>query len=732
MQLFKRILLSLFPDDMMANNVNPASMFISFISAKEFFSIINRKIIENYKLNLFDITIDPFEFKIWFWENKWINKKEIDLYYWYCWAANMNWYRFMNPSNIWNTLWLVISMFVNDIFINYPDVYFINFIFSIYLLNFVFLSRIKIFPYKDRQKNFNRFVDIFFNFYETIFYQSGQQFSLQEFTKLKKELLNEVDIFFVLFDHYQLFNNVYYDEMDGDEDFYKRIFYDELNDTHLKSIIENFIEQNWNFVYNTTFSIVEKKILQYILPADILLKYLFVDSDINATINDIVCKVYDKDILNKKIIKFREWKGNLYDLYTTITDYRLFKKNFFDWVQKYVLNYFRKEESISWKSLSDEIDDMMSDIWSDPDNLKDFKVPERIKKESKIMEKILNFYITLLWWLRIARWDNLNFRLFKKWMVNDILWYVNRSNNKANTIHYYWSLLYNYWKNVFYYKNISENIRAGKQKFYLPYKNNSKNIYSNMHIVRMFEESFFAILFQWTNNKDIRLYANNKKILSTFKNLFWSEISTLVKKKDNELLDTLYKEDFENILENNNISKVAKKNFTKEDIYHIKECFYSLDFRIYDRILKNIKDINLKLEYSDANILWIISCLMETLPGFLLYMTYLQKELNKKENINIDILYDIYCIDVLNITKKYNKKFRNMIQNIYNEFQELLELRISLDDNIPFYQIAMNNRKEFIKWKEDIYRWVTGEDVLRFRWFLKNITYYNKRYLIPK
>jgi len=64
MQLFKRLLLSLFPDEMMANNINPASMFISFISTKEFFSVINRKIIENYKLNMFDISIDPFEFKI--------------------------------------------------------------------------------------------------------------------------------------------------------------------------------------------------------------------------------------------------------------------------------------------------------------------------------------------------------------------------------------------------------------------------------------------------------------------------------------------------------------------------------------------------------------------------------------------------------------------------------------------------------------------------------------------
>jgi hypothetical protein len=64
MQLFKRTLLSLFPDQFFASNINPANMFISFISTKEFFSVINRKIVENYKLNLFDIALDPFEFKI--------------------------------------------------------------------------------------------------------------------------------------------------------------------------------------------------------------------------------------------------------------------------------------------------------------------------------------------------------------------------------------------------------------------------------------------------------------------------------------------------------------------------------------------------------------------------------------------------------------------------------------------------------------------------------------------
>ena len=127
MQLFKRILLSLFPDEMMTNNVNPASMFISFISTKEFFSVINRKIIENYKLNLFDIAIDPFEFKIWFGDNKNLNKKSVDLYYWYCGTANINWYRFLNPSNISNSMALMISMYVEKIFVKYPDDYFLNF-----------------------------------------------------------------------------------------------------------------------------------------------------------------------------------------------------------------------------------------------------------------------------------------------------------------------------------------------------------------------------------------------------------------------------------------------------------------------------------------------------------------------------------------------------------------------------------------------------------------------------
>ena len=188
--------------------------------------------------------------------------------------------------------------------------------------------------------------------------------------------------------------------------------------------------------------------------------------------------ISDTNELEKIISKFRSWKGNLNTLYLYITDYKNFKKWYFDGIQKYLVNVFRNDDQ-NWHSVEDEIDDMMSDIWSDPENIKNLKVPERIKKESKIMEKFLNFYLTLIWGFWIARWDSLNLRLFKKDLINDILSNSERWDNKSNTIHYYGSMLYNYGKNVFYYKNVSDNVRAGKQKFFLPYKNTNKNIYSN-------------------------------------------------------------------------------------------------------------------------------------------------------------------------------------------------------------------------------------------------------------
>jgi hypothetical protein len=155
---------------------------------------------------------------------------------------------------------------------------------------------------------------------------------------------------------------------------------------------------------------------------------------------------------------------------------------------------------------------------------------------------------------------------------------------------------------------------------------------------------------------------------------------------------------------------------------------YSLDFWIYDKLLQELVDIKLHEEYSDSNILGIISSMMETMGGFLLYTTYLR-------NIGVtdlEELYEIYFVDVLNVSKNYTKKLKEKIKKLETHFKDILELWIDLDDNKNFFKIAEKNRNDFIKWNIEIYKSVSWEDVLWFKWFLKNITYYNKRYLIPK
>ena len=67
-----------------------------------------------------------------------------------------------------------------------------------------------------------------------------------------------------------------------------------------------------------------------------------------------------------------------------------------------------------------------------------------------------------------------------------------------------------------------------------------------------------------------------------------------------------------------------------------------------------------------------------------MYMTYAKSE---KTKLNLDILYDIYCIDVLNVSKEYCRKLKSLIKEIESDFGELLNLRLELDDNKQFFKI---------------------------------------------
>jgi benzoyl-CoA reductase/2-hydroxyglutaryl-CoA dehydratase subunit BcrC/BadD/HgdB len=92
----------------------------------------------------------------------------------------------------------------------------------------VFSSKIKNFPYTNKEKNYNRFIDLFFNFYEFVFFQTGQKIDKKKFLDIKKKLLKKADVFFLLFYSYQEYNNLFLTNKTPDNEFYKRLFADEL------------------------------------------------------------------------------------------------------------------------------------------------------------------------------------------------------------------------------------------------------------------------------------------------------------------------------------------------------------------------------------------------------------------------------------------------------------------------------------------------------------------------
>jgi hypothetical protein len=110
------------------------------------------------------------------------------------------------------------------------------------------------------------------------------------------------------------------------------------------------------------------------------------------------------------------------------------------------------------------------------------------------------------------------------------------------------------------------------------------------------------------------------------------------------------------------------------------------------------------------------------------------EEKNIKKNLNINFIIKIYLKDFLQIDEYYHKWFVQIIENIYSTFFDIMQNWLWVDDNRDYLKIWLDNWIAFGEWKslEEISKKIIWEDVIWFKWFLKNITYYNKRFLIPK
>ena len=726
MHLFKRLLLTKFPNSTIHNAVNPASMFVGFISAKEFFSIINRKIIENHKLNLFDVNLDPIEFKMGFGENPNSDKqKDLENYFAYAVAANLNGTLFFSPANLANGVSLLATLYFKQAMTSFPEYYFVQLIYTVFLLSFTFVSRVKVFPSEHDQENYNWFVEVFFDFYKITFEQLQTKISDSDFFAVKKAVLQETAFCFLLFHFYKKLNSLLA-EKSSDTDYLDWLLWKTKQTNLIKAFKENYATTK----YLPHSSPLEQSILNMVRPADILIKYLFGDANPIIAVETIVARIFDKTELDPLVQSFLTSDEQLPQLFEYLLEYKKYKYWFFAGVQNYIIKLLRSEGK---EDILEDIDEMLSAI-DNGDDISNFDVPERIKRESKVTERLLNFYVTLLGGFTTARGDSFYLRLLKPEILD--FFTKNSLNSLLGSevqLEYFGGVLYQYAKNLYYYSYINENIRAGKNKFTMPLKGDTSKVTTNFSVIKLYTEGMITSFFQDLNPKDTKLTIKNTQILELFKTQFGEQISEVVKLTSNEFLEAFYAPILSQVKDSKAFVSVLSSSLQENDLVNLKDALYKLDFWISFSFFKKLEALKLWKQYDDALLLALFGSIRETFFGLALLFVYLEQDKKSLSHEKNEILLMIYVRDILGIkSKKADQVFKVMLETI-KEVMPILKLWISLDDNKSFFALIAKNWDSFSaeKSEEQLLASFSGEDLVWFRGLLKNIAYYNKRFVIP-
>jgi len=733
MQLFRRLLLSYFPDSLAKDAFNPASMFISFISAKDFFTIIDRKIIENYKLNMFDLSFDVFEWKLWLWIHKdMMQSKMTDAYYSYIAAANFNWYKFYS---VWNTatgIVLLCSLYFYDLFDKERECVFVDVLYAFYLLTFLFAARIKVFPWMDKKSDFQWFVDLYFNFLESVISQLRHEIPRWYLKKLRTRMLEHIDVFFMMFYYEKRVNNLYIDSSKTNEkeinEFYQWLFWSQVNIVKRK-----FLQNIDKITHDSNFWDIEQNLLFDVVPADINIKYLFFDTEIGNVVSKIVSNVFDKKLLDKKLTSLMKNEDELNFLLDYVTDPDNFKKWFFRWVKQYV-SYMRLQNQDSYEML----DEMMSEIWDDINKLDEMKIPASIKKESRIMEQFLNFYTSYLWWLFISRANTFFFRFFKWKLIPELVQYFDVSFKTDQAIQYSSMSHLVYIKNQAYYQFVNKKIRSWKEKFFIPaWPIKTDSISATAYLLQSQDEIALSTLLQDCNPRVWKLYVKNKALLDWFQNEYSWQISQLIKLSSSDFIHQYYEPIFSNFKLWENVLKILQNAFTEQDVVRLKNSLYAFDVQLFYETIVMFPWKRFQNLYNDTVILQYLALLRETLFWFLIYYRYLQNvQEQNKVKLDLLLLKKVYILHILNWDISLFSLWSKLIDYLLGQFWMAFSIFVEFDDNKEFFSILKENWIDFLKkiWKkselekENLF---SIEDFLRLRGVLKHITYYNKRYLIP-
>ena len=739
--LFKKILSSFFAKEAMVQIwMNPASMFVSFVSSKQFFWLINRRMAEHYKLNLFDISLDSFDVRIWFWDDPTITVKNIDIYYAYNSSSNFIWYKSYTPNIIATWLSLLFAAQTVELFEDEDDMYFNHFIFTIYFLVFVFVAKIKVFPVWDRKTQYDWFVKIFWSFYETIFENTWIKINSETYERVKTILINDIKTLFALFHIFKELSEYFHTINNEYEELLKWLFAWDLQHRVHDKYTKQYLELHSELSKTTGFSSLEKKVIDLIIPADILIRYLFWDNEGKFISKHILSTLYEPSHFQELMESFITSWERVKECIEYSIEFASLKKNFFFWLQNYIkakIQTFKDKNNNNLLSQNsnwteDDIDEFLSFL-ADWDQIDVNSLPWNVHIQTITLDRLINFYISFIWWFWVAKGDNWYIRIHKWDLLSQLLTQYPLFWSTSESIKFYARFFTLYEKNVFYYQYIFNHVRSGKDSFILPTKASVISHESNLFIIQLLNESYRSIILQDGYKSEIKLYIKKPEILEIFKNLFSKKITSFIKSNNNDILGYIYKS-YDIIWKDTIISDTIIWSINDDELSIIKDRMYCLDFWMFEAIKHNLISSWILSNYEAPIILWLFATLKETLFWYILYMQYIIScEESHQKDYYSEYLISIYCNIILQLSWPAKDILSQLIKDMLNIYKEILSLRVLLDDNQDYMYIWFNNRSTRTEEKDlsSLSELLSDEDIIRFIWYLKHITYYNRRFLIP-
>lgn len=747
--LFKKILASFFATESMKHlGMNPANMLASFVSPKQFFGLVHKRMAEHFKLNLFDISLDPFDIKIGFGDDPTLTEKHMDIYYAYNSSAYFVGYKSYTPNTIATGLTMRLAAQIVDIFHDHKDAEFKYFLYTVYCFSFVIVAKMKVFPDSDIKTQFNWFINTFWSFFEVVCEKVEYTITKEEIQTLKTTVSDDVRVMFTLFYYYKNLSN----SISAYEESYGTSHMDWLliGDMHHKiheRITKHYMELYEELRLTTHFSHLEKQVIDLFLPADILIKYLFGTNESKLIAKTLLQTIYPPSEHQELFDSLTQSDERSRELIDKAIDFTIIKKKFFVGLQNYVMTKIKdlsEKQQLSNENDTDDsdederLDEFLSYLGEleqgDTENL-----PQDIQVQSFALDRLVNFYISYLGGFATARGDSGYMRLYKPNLLKKLnvkLRADTITKSDPNPLYTEQLLVYHdkffkqYEQNAFYYQYIFNHIRSGKESFIVPTKATIISHRHNAFVMQLFSEGQWAILLQDLNPCETKLYIRKTEILDQFQEHCRTQMNTLLHVDRRELLSQLY----------SYIPSIFAPGFSLDELIdtisdrevsHLKDRLYCLDFWVVQKAIEAIRPI---INYNTEPSILVLGCfatLKETLFGFLLYLTYIVScEQAHQKNYSSDLLIRLYCESVL----PNMPELIATIENIWQEYREMLDLWILLDDNQDYMYIGFNN---WTIWLEQhgatrqSLTLLTDEDCLWLRGYYKHITYYNKRFLIP-